>query len=228
MNRAPSVALHVFAVYTEPSRTSNLFQCGLRCDGAATRAHQRAFRPVHPYGPACAHLRQPRFWRHGRSLVAHTAPCRGTRHPYRFLWWPVQPPFSFLASRRLLKRSQPLHPTMSPRTCARAYYMRRACPRAPLLAHLPFPFFSASRRHSLLVPALMGPPLSPRPTPAHGTRPSHPPSTLSSHCGSSAPGARSHSRLSPQRIDSTSRPRPPVARRPSPDGDAARNPENGR
>jgi len=145
INRAPSVALHVFTVYTEPSGTSNLVQRGLGSDGAATRARQGVFRPVHPYGHSCAHLRQPRFRRHWRSPVAHIAPGRRTRHQYRFMWWPVQPAFTLLASRRLRKRSLRLRPTISPRNCARAYFMRRDGSRAPLLAHLLSPFFFCLR-----------------------------------------------------------------------------------
>jgi len=145
MSRAPSVARHVFTVYTEPSGTSNLVQCGRGYDGVATRARHGGFRPVHPYGHACAHLRQPRLRHHGRSPVAHIAPCRGTRHRYRFMWWPVQPALSLLASRRLRKRSLPLRPTISPRTCARAHYMRWAGPRAPPLGHLLSPFLFCLR-----------------------------------------------------------------------------------
>ena len=145
MSRAPSVPRHVFTVYTEPSGASNLVQCGRGYDDAATRARHGGFRPVHPNGHACAHLRQPRLRRHGRSPVAHVAPCRGTRHRYRCMWWPVQPALSLLVSGRLRKGSLPLRLTISPRICARAHYMRRDDPRAPLLAHLLSPFLFCLR-----------------------------------------------------------------------------------
>ena len=176
MSRAPSVPRHVFTVYTEPSGASNLVQCGRGYDGAATRARHGGFRPVHPNGHACAHLRQPRLRRHGRSPVAHVAPCRGTRHRYRFMWWPVQPALSLLASRRLRKRSLPLRPTISPRTCARAHYMRRAGPRAPPLGHLLSPFFilPPGATHCLYLLRWGLPPPLPRLPPMGHALPTHP------------------------------------------------------